>query len=154
MPVSPAADINTSAITAGSENSKIGNNDEEQAQSGPIVDAPVPKSTLGAAESQAVPDDREQQVLPDSPLSSAMSQRDPIEEEIAAVTPEALDTGAPQPWKVHKLRGYVVPSALQTYGDRVCRNVFASTIDHGDQSQSPPHEWCRPIDGGQWQLAQ
>lgn len=75
---------------------------------------------------------------------------DAIAAEINSVTPNALESGMPQKWHAEGETGYIVPSTPQSYADRVCRNVFATTIDHGQQLQSASVQWCQPNDGGDW----
>jgi hypothetical protein len=81
------------------------------------------------------------------------ARQDVIVAEINSVTPSALESGTPQKWHAEGETGYIVPSAPQAYADRVCRNVFATTVDHGEQSQSASVLWCQPKDGGDWKPA-
>lgn len=76
--------------------------------------------------------------------------QDEVTTAIAAATPGALETGKPEQWKANGKTGYIVPSAIEAYGDRSCRNVYSTIIEHGAQTQSPVRQWCQPNKGGEW----
>jgi hypothetical protein len=62
---------------------------------------------------------------------------------IERVTIRALDSGRPERWRLGKQNGYVVPSAEQAFGDRVCRDVIVSWMEKGKQQVGKPIRWCR-----------
>lgn len=107
----------------------------------------VPKDQPESDDRLAEPSDRQPD---DQSLSPASAPPDDVGAAITAATPKALETGEPQRWRVHGKTGYVVPSTAQAYADRSCRNVYATIIEGGVQTQSQSQQWCRLNDGGEW----
>jgi len=107
---------------------------------------------------QAQPESDDRVALPadtprdDESASLASAPPDDVGGAITAATPDALETGQPQRWSVDGKSGYVVPSAVRGYADRSCRNVYATIIEGGAQTQSQTQQWCRLNDGGEWKL--
>jgi len=70
-------------------------------------------------------------------------------EAIQAATPGALDRGEAAPWNGGDRHGYIVVSAPQQRGGKVCRNAYWTMITANNQIQGPSAEWCK-ADGGSW----
>lgn len=110
----------------------------------------VPEERAGSQDPVAEPSD-----MPPDDLSSSRpsAAADEVETAMTAAMPDALETGQPQRWSASGKTGYVVPSTVQAYADRSCRNVYATIIEGRAQTQSQSRQWCRLNDGGEWKPA-
>jgi hypothetical protein len=89
----------------------------------------------------------EDHVSPQADDEDEPSDADRMARAIDRAARKALDRGEPVRWHKAGQRGYVVVSDARTYGDRECRNVYATINSDDGPTQSSSHLWCTTPDG-------
>lgn len=111
--------------------------------------APEPSQAVEEEPEAEAPPDEDEIAASDLPTEPALPAGDPAGDAIGAATVRALESGKAEKWSAAGATGYVVVSASQAYGSKICRNVSATIIRGQDQTKSDAHLWCKE-DQGRW----
>jgi len=88
----------------------------------------------------------------ESPNSDADTLLPQLQTMLAGDIRKALANNETRLWHMNGMRGYVVLSGNSVAASN-CRNVIVTLIDDENQRQSPPQQWCRSADEGEWHPA-